>query len=691
MPGLLENPLAKNISDIKGVSVKNAEALAQLGLKSIFDLLLRVPKSVVEEEEALGLAFLEAGRTYVVRVIVHAVKISGSSFKKRLEAIVQDDTGRMSVVFFGGAVNYAQQLLTQGAEVTLIGETKDFIGRLQMVHPKINNTQNQAITAAKQANYSQLAGISPKIFKKIVEKALEYLAPHEIEHLPSNFLSTHKLNALGPALMAIHKPEKQGAPNWDERGADPRFNRLAFEELLSFYLRLFLVRSTDKSLKGRSLKPKNSLVLAKQILPFLLTKAQERVVDEIIKDMSYDKPMTRLVQGDVGSGKTAVSALIAFHAVLSDFQVSVMAPTEILAEQLFGVYRQFFANQPISIAFLSASTKTKPRKIITQQLSCGEINIIIGTHALLSEDIKFKNLGLSIIDEQHRFGVKQRAGLLAACEERQGFSPHLLVMSATPIPRSLALTLYGDLDLSVIDERPPGRKPIITKILSGPPLRSLERLGQRIIETKQKAFVIFPLVEESEHLDLENATKACGILKELFGHDTCLLLHGRMKAEEKQLIMEQFRNTEIPFLVSTTVVEVGVDIPKATCMAVIHPERFGLAQLHQLRGRVGRGELQSFCFLLSDIQNKFGSAYKRLNAMCTSENGFELAQVDLDIRGPGELLGTRQAGLPNFLIFNHSDFAHLVEPAKIYAKEIAYKALDARVNHLFLDKEAYFS
>ena len=264
-------------------------------------------------------------------------------------------------------------------------------------------------------------------------------------------------------------------------------------------------------------------------------------------------------------------------------------------------------------------------------------------------------------------------------------------MSATPIPRSLALTLYGDLDLSVIDERPPGRKSIITKILSGPPLASLERLGERIINSKQKAFIIFPLVEESEHLDLEDATKASIILKERFGADNCLLLHGRMKAEEKHLIMEQFPNFPTAFLVSTTVVEVGVDIPDATCMVVVHPERFGLAQLHQLRGRVGRGELQSFCFLLSDIKNKFGSAYKRLNAMCSSQNGFELAQVDLDIRGPGELLGTRQAGLPNFLIFNHSDFAHLVEPAKNYAKNLAYKQLDTKLEHLFLNKEAYFS
>jgi len=684
-----ENPLAYKLNNIKGVSAKNIEALSHTGLNTVFDLLLRVPKRVVEEEESPGLCYLEAGRTYVIKVLVHAVKISGSAFKKRLEAVVCDETGRISVIFFGPAVNYAQQILKLGTEITLIGETKDFMGRLHMIHPKIR-TNHQDIQALNQANYSQIAGINPRIFKKIIEKALELLAPHELEHLPENFLAEYKLKALKHALLAIHKPDKKDAPVWDNRAHDPQFSRLAFEELLSFYLRLYLERKKDKKLKAHRLTPKDAQVLAHNTLPFTLTHAQERVVNEIITDMSYEKPMTRLLQGDVGSGKTAVSALIALHALEAGLQVAVMAPTEILAEQLFEVYNNFIG-QRFNLAFLSSATKNKTRKEITEKLAQGKINLVIGTHALLSDDIVFKNLGLSIIDEQHRFGVKQRAQLLNTCEMRQGFSPHLLVMSATPIPRSLALTLYGDLDLSVIDERPPGRKAILTKILSGVPLTNLERLGERIISSKQKAFVIFPLVEESEHLDLEDATKAYNLLKKLFGDSQCLLLHGRMKAEEKQAIMERFRTQDCAFLVSTTVVEVGVDIPHATCMVIVNPERFGLAQLHQLRGRVGRSDLQSFCFLLSDIKNKFGTAYKRLSALCNSQDGFKLAQVDLDIRGPGELLGVRQAGLPNFLIFNHSDFAHLVEPAKNYAKKLASEDLSPRLGHLFIGKQAYFS
>jgi ATP-dependent DNA helicase RecG len=687
-----ENPLALAIKNIPGVSAKSADALTSIGLITVFDILLRVPKLIVEEEEAPGLAFLEAGRVYVVRVVVHAVKISGSVFKKRLEAIVQDDTGRMSVVFFGPAVNYAQNLLKTGAEVTLIGEAKDFIGRIQMVHPKVKTTQETPVSALKQATYSQIAGLNSRIFKNIITKALNLLTNHSLEHLDTNFLSEHKLKDLKTALLAIHKPEKQDAPSWDARATDPQFNRLAFEELLSFYVRLFRERQADKKLKSCGLPRRELQELCEHSsLPFKLTNAQERVVREILHDMSYDKPMKRLIQGDVGSGKTAVSALAALHAVMSGYQVAVMAPTEILAEQLFSTYKLFFANQNISTAYLSSVTKSKAKKLILSQLESGEITIIIGTHALLNDTIIFKNLGLSIIDEQHRFGVKQRAALLHSCEERQGFSPHLLVMSATPIPRTLALTVYGDLDLSVIDEGPPGRQPIISKILSGPPLKSLERLGQRIIASNQKAFIIFPLVEESEHMDLENATKAASFLKERFGSHQCLLLHGRMKPEEKHSVMEQFRHEPIAFLVSTTVVEVGVDIPNATCMVITHPERFGLAQLHQLRGRVGRGSLASFCFLLTDLQNKFGTAYKRLSALCNTQDGFELAQVDLDLRGPGELLGTKQAGLPNFLIFNHSDFGHLVEPAKNYAKYLTHTDLPNNTQHLYINKEAYFS
>jgi ATP-dependent DNA helicase RecG len=683
-------PLALAIKDIKGIGTKSAEALSLHGLKTIFDLLLRVPKTIVEEEESPGLLYLEAGRVYVIRAIVHDIKIT-NKFKKRLEAIVYDDTGRMQVVFFGPAIHYAAAYFNKGSEVVLVGEAKNFMGRIHMVHPKIKNLA-EPLVALNQATYSQIAGINSRIFKNIVEKALVLINSYKVEHLPEAILTKLNIKTLSEALFAIHKPEKKQA-HWDKRGSCPFFNRLAFEELLSFYMNLYLERSHEKKLSAQAIQVTTSFDQLSINMPFKLTTAQERVIEEIIPDMSFNKPMTRLLQGDVGSGKTAVSAYVSAYVVKAGFQVAVMAPTEILAEQLFITYKKYLGTD-ISIASLSSATKTKQRKDIINKIISGEIDIIIGTHVLLSDDIKFKHLALSIVDEQHRFGVKQRAALLSSCEERQGFSPHLLVMSATPIPRSLALTLYGDLDISIIDERPAGRKPIITKILSGPIRELLNRLGERIILSQQKAFIIFPLVEESEHIDLENATKAYTLLKERFGEQSSLLLHGRLKAEEKQRIMEQFRHNPIPFLVSTTVVEVGIDIPDASCMVIAHAERFGLAQLHQLRGRVGRGDKPSFCFLLTTHHNKQSSTYERLSALAQSENGFELARIDLNIRGPGEILGTKQAGMPNFLIFNHQDFAHLVEPAKNYAKDIAFSLKTkphADIGHLVATKEFYFS
>jgi ATP-dependent DNA helicase RecG len=372
-------------------------------------------------------------------------------------------------------------------------------------------------------------------------------------------------------------------------------------------------------------------------------------------------------------------------------QVAIMAPTEILAEQLFHVYQSFFTTKSLEIALLKASTKGKEKKLILKKISAQELTILIGTHALLSEDIRFKRLGLVIIDEQHRFGVKQRAELLKSCTASQEFCPHLLVMSATPIPRSLALTVYGDLDLSVIDEKPPGRLLVHTQAFFGPVLKTMERLCERIILTKQKAFIVFPLVEESENLDLENATKAFKILQDKFGISSSVLLHGKMRPEEKVLAIEKFKQGIVSFLVATTIVEVGVDIPDATCMLIVHPERFGLAQLHQLRGRVGRKNLKSFCFLITDLSNKFGSAFKRLTAMCKTDNGFKLAEIDLEIRGPGELLGVKQSGVPNFMVFSHHEFTDLVAPAKNYAKTIAQNGAKKEHTHLFLHKEAHFS
>lgn len=679
-----QNPLAKDITLLPGVGEKTAQALKKAQIFNIFDLLLRVPKSVLSQEETC-FSMMEPGRNYVVSGRVYTSKVSGIGAKRRLEVVLQDETAKMWAVFFGPAVNFAQKILKNDAEVTLAGEAKDFLGRIQMVHPKILSESPTIEASTNVSTYSQLQGLAPALFKRIVFKATNLLKPwDQADHVPGPLLSSLNMAALKEALLSIHEPKDNST--WDERATCPNFRRLAFEELVSFYLRLNLERSQEKEKNAIAIDARSVGMLSENFLPFKLTAAQEKSSSEIIMDMNNPFAMARLLQGDVGSGKTAVSAIAALHAVSSGLQVAVMAPTEILAEQLYQTYSGFFAKKPFKLALITSSTKTKERKAITNGLKTGDIAIAIGTHALLSQDVSFQKLGLLIIDEQHRFGVKQRATLLKQCGELQGFTPHLLVMSATPIPRSLALTIYGDLELSVIDERPPGRIPIHTQILSGPVLKSLEKLCERIISTKQKAFIVFPLVDESENLDLEHATKALKVLQEKFGQNSTAILHGKMKPEEKALAMLKFKNNEISFLVATTVVEVGVDIPDATCMVIAHPERFGLAQLHQLRGRVGRKDLKSFCFLLTD--NKGGPSFKRLNALCQSENGFKLAEIDLEIRGAGELLGTKQSGLPSFLIFDHSEFSSLVSPAKTYARTIQNELSQ---NHLHLHQnEAHF-
>lgn len=682
------NMLAAQLSTISGVGEKTLSTLGKHDISNIFDLLLHTPKSVVTQLESPGFLYMEAGRTYVVKGKVYATKITGVGASRRLEAVLQDQTGKLSAIFFGNAVNFASRIFKQDASVTLIGEAKEFMGRVQLVHPKIATSEQEQNDISHAPRYSQLGEVTPTIFKRIVDKVMQVIKKEGLlEHVDDNLLRAHDMSPLSDAVMKIHAPVN--GENWDMRGDNPHFRRLAFEELVSFYVKLNQKRAPALKSLGKIIAPRPVDELCDNFLPFSLTNAQLRVCGEILDDMSQARAMTRLVQGDVGSGKTAVSAIAARHVVKNaSLQVAYLAPTEILAEQIHQVYTQFFAGTA-RIALLTARTKGKARKELAEKIAHHDVDIVIGTHALLSDDISFPHLGLVIVDEQHRFGVKQRGELLESC--RNEFVPHLLVMSATPIPRSLALTVYGDLDLSVIDERPPGRVPVHTQILLGPVLDVMTKVCERIVATNQKAFVVFPLVEESEMLDLENATKALQLLQKTFGEHAAMLLHGKMKADEKARALLAFRDSSLTFLVATTVIEVGIDIPDATCILIVHPERFGLAQLHQLRGRVGRKDLKSYCFLISDITNKFGTAYRRLNAMCTTDNGFKLAEVDLEIRGPGDMLGTKQSGLPTFLIFNHTDFANLVDPAKRYAKTLQQSTATTAHAHLFLDGEVHFS
>jgi ATP-dependent DNA helicase RecG len=500
--------------------------------------------------------------------------------------------------------------------------------------------------------YRKLGEFRPKRLREIVHEILVRLPDKSIaETVPADLRRRQELPARDDALRQIHFPPEDAALDDYEQARSPAHRRLIFEELFWLTLGLLVKRSQRiKEPKGATIKIDDA---AKKrigfVLPFKLTEAQRKVVKEIFRDLRSDAPMNRLLQGDVGSGKTIVALIAMLAAMENGYQTALMVPTEILAEQHARNIKRILAKTPYRVELLIGSMKAAQKKALHQALAKGEIDACIGTHALIQEKVAFKKLGLVVIDEQHRFGVMQRAELRA-----RGLNPEVLVMTATPIPRSLAMTVYGDLDVSIIDEMPPGRTPIVTKVFADNETdrKEVKQLLAREVRAGRQVYVVYPLVEESEKMDLRDATKRYEYLRDrVFPKFSVGLLHGRMKAEEKEDVMRRFVSGEIQILVSTTVIEVGVDVPNASVMVVEHSERFGLSQLHQLRGRVGRGAEQSFCVLLaSDKQTDV--ARERLGIMEETNDGFKIAEKDLEIRGPGEVMGTRQAGLPEFRIAN---------------------------------------
>jgi ATP-dependent DNA helicase RecG len=500
--------------------------------------------------------------------------------------------------------------------------------------------------------YRKLDDVRPKQLREMIHAALKSIPAEAIaETLPADLLKRQSLPVRADALRQIHFPPEDAALDDYERARSPAHRRLIFEELFWLALGLLVKRGQRiKERKGATIKIDDA---AKQriatVLPFKLTEAQRKVVKEIFRDLRSDAPMNRLLQGDVGSGKTIVALIAMLAAMENGYQTALMVPTEILAEQHARNLKRILAKTPYRVELLIGSMKAAEKKALHQALAKGEIDACIGTHALIQEKVAFKKLGLVVIDEQHRFGVMQRAELRA-----RGLNPEVLVMTATPIPRSLAMTVYGDLDVSIIDEMPPGRTPIVTKIFADNETdrKEVKQLLAREVRAGRQVYVVYPLVEESEKMDLRDATKRYEYLRDrVFPKFSVGLLHGRMKSEEKEEVMRRFVSGEIQILVSTTVIEVGVDVPNASVMVVEHAERFGLSQLHQLRGRVGRGAEQSFCVLLaSDKQTDV--ARERLGIMEETNDGFKIAEKDLEIRGPGEVMGTRQAGLPEFRIAN---------------------------------------
>lgn len=499
--------------------------------------------------------------------------------------------------------------------------------------------------------YRKLGDFRSKRLREIVHEVLARLAPGAIaETLPADLLSRRKLVTRTEALRHAHFPKEEDA-SLDDYNAmrSPAHRRLIFEEL--FWLSLLLQVRRGQRIKEDKGAPIRIDTAMKQriasVLPFKLTEAQRKVVKELFRDMKSDAPMNRLLQGDVGSGKTIVALIAMLAAMENGYQTALMVPTEILAEQHARNIKRILAKSPYRVEALTGSLKAADKKRLHQAIAAGEVDACVGTHALIQESVTFRKLGLVVIDEQHRFGVMQRAELRA-----RGLNPEVLVMTATPIPRSLAMTVYGDLDVSVIDKMPPGRTPIETKVFGEEGRQEVKKLIAREVRAGRQVYVVYPLVEESEKMDLRDATKRYEYLRDrVFPKFSVALLHGRMKPEEKEEVMRDFVSGKTQILVSTTVIEVGVDVPNASVMVVEHAERFGLSQLHQLRGRVGRGAEQSFCVLLaSDKQTEV--ARERLGIMEETNDGFKIAEKDLELRGPGEVLGTRQAGLPEFRVAN---------------------------------------
>lgn len=623
---------------VPGCDAETAELLEKLRIRSVWDLLRHYPRRYQDRSVVTPIAEAASHKEATVQGTVQSVRRLKLRFKRRYrtEVDITDETGQLTAVYFARPTFYRKQF-KKGQRVIFFGRTGSYRGRPQLHQPEFEILEGE-LTREKQGLvpiYPATEGIDQFQFRRLLESALTLATPHLPRTLPESLENERGLVSLAEAFRTIHQPataEEITAGN----------ERLDYEEL--FHMQLGLV--TRRRLVKVDQKPRATTCpeavhkRIRELIPHTLTGAQERVIGEILEDFSGTAPMNRLLQGDVGSGKTLVAAYAMLVKVADRQQVALMAPTEILAEQHFRTLKSLLPSAKFEIALLTGRTPAAEKKRIRAGLADGSLPMIVGTHALVSSGTKFDTLGLVVVDEQHKFGVLQRADL-----QRKGHHPDVLVMTATPIPRTLSLTLYGDLDVSVIDEMPPGRQAVVTKKIHPNHRVRMEQAVRREIKKGRQAFYIYPLVEESEKVDLQAATGGLIDLDEAVYPDLrCALLHGKMKGDEKEAVMTRFRNGDVDILVSTIVVEVGVDVPNATVMVIEHAERFGLAQLHQLRGRIGRGAHKSTCYLVADPKTEEGQ--KRIATMCRSQDGFTIAEVDLELRGAGDHFGTRQSGQP---------------------------------------------
>ena len=647
--------LTDSVTVLKGIGDKKAGLLAGAGIRTTGDLLMRFPRKYEDRRYETSISDLIPGKDQLIHAKVVSRRYSGFRYNKKapLMLLVEDDTGTCEIVFFNGG--YIANLFNTGSMYTFYGRVTENRGSLQMVHPEFHREGDPQDIRGIIPVYPVIEGISQNEFRRLVRLCEPLLEDME-EWLPEDTVKKYRLADPAFAVRNIHFPED------GKKILQARY-RLVFEELLALETGMLSMRSGKASGgPGAVIDPAPGKEFESR-LPFELTEGQKQAWEDISRDLSSSKPMNRLIQGDVGSGKTVIAEMAMYSAVRSGYQALMMAPTEILAKQHYKTLLADFEGLGVSIGLLTGSMKQKDRNIALEKLRDGEIDIIIGTHALIEPDVTLKSPGIAVTDEQHRFGVEQRHMLSA-----KGEGVNIMVMTATPIPRTLAVIIYGDLDISQIRTMPEGRKEIITKLAHPEDRMAMYDFIKKKMRKGEQVYVVAPLISESEKIDASSAEELYGELSDIFRGFRLELLHGNIDPAEKDRIMEAFARHEIDMLVSTVVIEIGINVPNATIMVIENCERFGLAQMHQLRGRVGRGGTQSYCFLV--IHNESEIAKERAEILCGSADGFEIAEEDLRLRGPGEIFGTRQHGLPELNISDLVSHADVLEKAKSAAQDI---------------------
>lgn len=660
------------VTALSGVGEKRAETLATLGIETIEDLLSYYPFRYEDIQERQIQEINDQEKVTLKGLVVSPAVLNRFGYKKsKLSFRLMQENDVFMVSFFNQP--YLKDKVVVGEEIAIYGRWDAKRQTLNGMKILSSSSQNEGFSPIYHVNKS----IRQTTLIQLIKQAFEQYYGYIEENLPQNLVDKYRLFARNEAMWAMHFPKTMEDHHQAKR-------RVIFEEFFVFQMKIQGLKTKEKAEKNGLSIPYDIQKLKAFIasLPFELTNAQKKVTNEICKDLLSPKHMQRLLQGDVGSGKTIVAAIVLYAATTAGFQGALMVPTEILAQQHYQSLAELLRPFEVNVALLTGSTKTKERQQILADLKSGELDIIIGTHALIQDEVDFAHLGLVITDEQHRFGVNQRKVL-----REKGYKPDVLFMTATPIPRTLAITAYGEMDVSIIDEMPAGRIPIVTRWVLPKQLDQVLNWGKTELSQNHQMYVICPLIEESESLDVENAQKIYEQLRDYYAPDYQVgLLHGRMKNDEKDAVMQAFKENQLQVLVSTTVIEVGVNVPNATAMIIIDADRFGLAQLHQLRGRVGRGSQASYCILVANPKNEVGK--ERMKIMTQTNNGFVVSQKDLELRGPGEVFGNRQSGLPVFHFADIVADAHILEVAKEEAQAI-YAQKDWQILPMYQDLVNY--